>query len=123
MKDPRLSMGPEAIEAFKGAVRRHGLQLLNPAPSLMYALTLAFPDIDRRRPADDQIHFHVVWWLHAWGDESEDRVRRLVDIHVGGYPKIGVQIVARDRGGDLLLAKVRAAGGLLDMDEHGARTS
>lgn len=99
-----------------------------PHPSLMASLTDAFGKVltqrGRPRPGfEEDVRRHVRGWLVTWGDESDDRVRRLVQIKVAGWPRIGVQIVARCGGGDALLAKVRAAGGLLDMDEHGARAS
>lgn len=89
--------------------------ILAPERSLAASLAQAFPDIDRRRPDESAVREHVVWWLHAWGDEPEDRVRRLVDIKVGGHPRIGVEVVTRCVGGDRLLAAVRAAGGVMDL--------
>lgn len=89
--------------------------ILSPERSLAAALARAFPDIERRPPSADEVRAHVVWWLHAWGGEPEERVRRLVDVRVSGWPKIGVEVVARCVGGDRLLAAVRAAGGVMDL--------
>lgn len=88
---------------------------LTPPTSLAWSLSLAFPAIGQRPPDAGAVARHVAWWLHAWSDEPEERVRRLVDITVAGWPRIGVEITARCAGGDRLLAAVRDAGGVMDL--------
>lgn len=91
------------------------LRILSPERALSVSLAGAFPQVDHQRPDESAVVRHVVWWLHAWSDEPEDRVRRLVDIKVAGWPRIGVEITARCAGGDRLLAAVRERGGVMDL--------
>lgn len=84
-------------------------------PSLAVSLTEAFPRIHRERPDTGRVGKHVEWWLARWSGQTEERVRVLVEVYVGGYPKISVEVRSRCAGGDKLLADVRAAGGVMDL--------
>jgi hypothetical protein len=63
----------------------------------------------------ERVRRHVRFWLCYWSGETEERVRNVVEVKVGGWPRIGVEITARCAGGEALLAAVRAAGGVMDL--------